>query len=70
MLPVHAMVDRRRRMHLDAVAAQPDWPVIPMASAVEAAAATHRAIGQAAPRSAAAAAFLDIWQRIERRLAS
>lgn len=69
-LPVHAMVDRRRRMHMDAVAAHPDWPVVPMASVVEASAAAHRAVGEVAPRSAAAAAFLDIWQRIERRLAS
>lgn len=69
-LPVHAMVDRRRRMHLDAVAAQPDWPVIPMASVIESSAATHRAVGEVAPRSAAAAAFQEIWQRIERRLAS
>jgi len=69
-LPVHAMVDRRRRMHREAVEARPDWPAIPMASVVEASAAMHRAAGDAAPRSPAAAAFLDIWQRIERRLAS
>ncbi len=69
-LPVHALVDRRRRMHREAVAARPDWPVIPMASVVEASAAAHRAVGDASPRSAAAGAFLDIWQRIERRLAS
>ncbi|WP_298674645.1 ParA family protein [uncultured Sphingomonas sp.] len=68
-LPVHAMVDRRRRMHLDMIAARSEWPVIPMASVVETASAAHRAVGEAAPRSAAAAAFLDIWQRIERRLA-
>lgn len=69
-LPVHVMVDRRRRMHLDAVAAQPDWPVIPMASAVEASSATHRAVGDVAPQSAAAKSFQEVWQRIERRLAS
>lgn len=69
-MPVHAMVDRRRRMHADALARHPDWPVIPMASAVETSTAARRATGDAAPRSPAAAAFLDIWQRIERRLAS
>lgn len=42
VLPVHMMVDRRRRLHAAALAAQPDWPAIPMASAVEAM-ADHRA---------------------------
>ena len=67
-LPVHAMVDRRRKMHAEALAARPAWPVIPMASAIEAATASRRAIGEVSPR--AAAPFLDIWQGIERRLAS
>ncbi|HTG38912.1 ParA family protein [Sphingomonas sp.] len=68
LLPVHAMVDRRRKLHAEAIAAQPDWPVIPMASLVESMAARRAPVGSFAPRSAAAKAFGDLWQAIERRL--
>jgi hypothetical protein len=34
-MPVHSMVDRRRKLHAEALAAHPDWPVIPMASVIE-----------------------------------
>lgn len=69
VLPVHMMVDRRRRLHADALAAHPDWPAIPMASAVEAM-ADHRApLATYAPRSPAAAAFARLWTAIERRVA-
>ena len=69
VLPVHMMVDRRRRLHADALAARPDWPAIPMASAVEAM-ADHRApVATFAPRSAAAAAFAALWTTIERQVA-
>lgn len=68
VLPVHTMVDRRRRLHADALAANPDWPAIPMASAVEAM-ANHRApVATFAPRSAAATAFAALWTTIERRV--
>ncbi len=68
VLPVHMMVDRRRRLHADALAAQPDWPIVPMASAVEAM-ADHRApVATYAPRSPAAAAFSHLWTMVERRL--
>ena len=68
LLPVHSMVDRRRRLHADALAAQPDWPIIPMASVIETI-ADHRApVGVIAPRSAAATAFADLWRTIEARL--
>lgn len=70
VLPVHSMVDRRRRLHADALRAAPDWPVIPMASDAEAAAADRVPIGAFAPRSAAALAFADLWCAIERRLAA
>ena len=69
VLPVHAMVDRRRKLHAEAIAAQPGWPVIPMASAVEQMAARRMPIGQFAPRSPAAQAFAQLWQAIEKRLA-
>lgn len=69
VLPVHMMVDRRRRLHAAALAAQPDWPAIPMASAVEAM-ADHRApVATYAPRSAAATAFAELWRAIEKRVA-
>ncbi len=70
VLPVHTMVDRRRRLHADAVAAQPDWPTIPMASAVEAMAEHRAPLGNYAPRSAAAVAFGNLWTTIERRLSA
>lgn len=69
LLPVHAMVDRRRKLHVEALAAHPDWPVVPMASMVEAMAARRAPVGSFAPRSAAARAFAELWQAIERRLA-
>jgi cellulose biosynthesis protein BcsQ len=70
LLPVHSMVDRRRRLHLAALDAHPDWPQIPAASAIEAAAAARSVVGATTPRGAAATAFADLWQAIERRLAA
>jgi hypothetical protein len=35
VLPVLSMVDRRKALHREVVAAHPDWPAIPMASMVE-----------------------------------
>ena len=69
VLPVHMMVDRRRRLHADAIAANPDWPVIPMASAVEAMAGHRAPVATYAPRSPAVAAFAALWTTVERRLA-
>jgi hypothetical protein len=63
------MVDRRRGMHLAALEANPKWPVIPMASAMEAMSARHEAVGAFAGRSPAATALSQLWQGIERRLA-
>jgi len=69
LLPVHAMVDRRRKLHADALARHPDWPVIPMASLIESVAVQRAPVGAFAPRSAGARAFNDSWQVIERYLA-
>lgn len=69
LLPVFNMVDRRRAMHLAALEANPSWPIIPMASSIEAMSARHEAVGSFAPRSAAAAALAALWEAIERRLA-
>ncbi len=70
VLPVHSMVDRRRRLHADALRTAPDWPVIPMASDAEAASADRAPLGAFAPRSAVALAFDELWRAVERRLAA
>jgi hypothetical protein len=64
------MVDRRRKLHAEALAAEPDWPVVPMASVVEQMAAHRAPLGEFAPRSAAAKAFSALWQTIEMRLST
>nr|WP_277349281.1 ParA family protein [Sphingomonas sanguinis] len=69
LLPVHVMVDRRRRLHAEALAQHPDWPVIPMASLVEAMGQHRAPVGAFAPRSSAAKAYTDLWRLIEKRLA-
>jgi len=70
LLPVFSMVDRRRALHREALAAAPDQPVIPMASAVEQMTARHRPLGAFAPHGPAAAAVAALWVLIERRLAA
>lgn len=69
VLPVHSMVDRRRRLHAEALARHPDWPVIPMASVVETMAARRAPVGAFAAKSAGGQAFAQLWQVIEKRLA-
>lgn len=70
VLPVHSMVDRRRKLHAAALAAHPDWPVIPMTSVIETMATRREAVGAFAARSASSKAFAQLWQAIERRLAA
>lgn len=70
LLPVHAMVDRRRTLHAAALAAEPEWLTLPMASTVESMAARRAPVGAFAPRSAAAQAFATLWREVERRLAA
>lgn len=67
LLPVHAMVDRRRRLHREALAAHPGWPAIPMASAIEAMGEARAPVG--ATGGSANDAFAALWREIERRLA-
>lgn len=69
VMPVHAMVDRRRKLHAEALAAHPDWPVVPMASVIEAMAAKRAPVGSFAGRTQAARALADLWQAVERALA-
>ncbi len=68
ILPVYNMVDRRRSLHRAALEAEPDWPVIPMASAFETMSAAEPGTGRLPPSSAAAQALLALWTGIEKRL--
>ncbi|MDB5678361.1 ParA family protein [Sphingomonas bacterium] len=69
VLPVHVMVDRRRRLHTDTVAAHPGWPAIPMASVVEQMSVRRAPVGRFAARSPAADAFAHLWRAVEQWLA-
>lgn len=69
ILPVHSMLDLRRTLHREARDAQPDWPTIPYASAVEQCAVRQCPVGVFAPNSPAGIAFARLWRAIEARLA-
>lgn len=68
MLPVLSMVDRRRTLHREALAANPDWPVIPLASAIEQCAVRRAPIGAFAPGCTPAHDIAGLWRAIERKL--
>lgn len=70
ILPVLSMLDLRRLLHKEARAANPTWPAIPLASAVELCAVERKPLGAFAPRSPAARALAQLWTAIERKLAS
>ncbi|ASJ92358.1 ParA family protein [Porphyrobacter sp. CACIAM 03H1] len=70
ILPVLSMLDLRRSLHKAAREANPKWPAIPLASAVEQCAVERRPVGAFAPRSPAARAIAQLWTAIERKLAS
>ena len=70
ILPVLSMLDGRRTLHRDAREANPDWPVIPMASVIEQCAVRLQPVGAFAPASPAAKGFAQLWAAIERKLAS
>lgn len=69
ILPVFSMVDRRRAVHRTRLEAEPDWPVIPMASVIERMTVEQAPLGEFGKRSAAQTAYNSLWTRIERRLA-
>lgn len=69
ILPVFSMVDRRRSLHRAAMDEHPDWPVVPMASAVEQMSVKRKPLGAYAPSSPAARQFAMLWQAIEKKLA-
>ncbi|WP_294058446.1 ParA family protein [Sphingomonas sp.] len=70
LMPVLSMVDRRRKLHVEAVEAHPDWPVIPAASLIEAMAVRRQPLGAYARRSPGGEAFAELWREVERRLAA
>jgi cellulose biosynthesis protein BcsQ len=67
VMPVFSMADRRKGLHREAMAAHPEWPVIPYAAAVEAMTATRQPLlaGRSSP---AATALAGLWADVERRL--
>ncbi|MGB7370251.1 ParA family protein [Erythrobacter sp.] len=69
ILPVLSMVDMRRTLHREAREANPKWPVVPQASAIEQCAVERKPVGAFAPRSPGARAFAQLWTAIERKLA-
>lgn len=69
ILPVYSMVDRRRKLHRETLEQNKNWPVIPMASAVEQMSARRKPIGEFAGSVPAAKQFNFLWQAIEKRLA-
>ncbi len=68
VLPVFSMVDRRRSLHRSMLEAVPQWPVIPMASAIEQMAIHRAPVGQFAARSPAGEAFARLWHGVEKKL--
>ena len=68
LLPVFSLVDRRKKLHREIVGEHPDWPVIPQASIIERMSIDRVPIVARTGNSPAAAAFNDLWQRVEHRL--
>lgn len=68
ILPVFSMVDRRRALHRDAVAARPDWPCIPYSSEIERMAVHRQPVTVRRPASPAARSLGELWTRVESAL--
>ena len=72
--PFFSMVDRRKRMHQQAMAARPDPRArllehnIPYASNIEKMGEARAPVFEFAPSSTAARAFRDLWQEVNGRL--
>ena len=69
ILPVHSMLDLRRKLHREAREANPDWPAIPYASIIEQGAVHQRPVGEIAPSSPILRRFAHLWEAIEAKLA-
>jgi cellulose biosynthesis protein BcsQ len=68
VLPFFSMADLRRKLHREALAAHPDWVVVPYASMVERMAVERAPLGAFAPRHVASRAFADLWAEVEAQL--
>lgn len=68
ILPVLSMLDLRRALHREAREANPLWPAVPYASAIEQCAVRQMPVGVLAPSSPAAHAFSRLWQAIAGKL--
>ncbi len=68
VLPVFTMVDRRKSLHAQTIAAAPERATIPYAAAVEAMATTRLPVIAKSPSTPAAAAFRALWTDVERAL--
>ena len=69
LLPVLSMVDMRRKLHREAVEAEPKWPVLPYSSLVEQCAVRRQPVGAFARSSPPAQQFLRLWKAINRKIA-
>lgn len=61
VLPVFSMADRRRRLHKETLAQNPDWPVVPYSSEIERMSAVRAPICRFAPQSEAGRAMERLW---------
>jgi len=68
LLPVYSMVDNRRALHKTALERNPNWPIIPMASAVEKMGFYKKPVIDFEPASRASIAYRNLWKGIERKL--
>ncbi len=70
ILPVMSMVDSRRKLHREMVAANPDWHVIPQASVIERMSVERAPLAAFAARHPSVWAFAELWADVECRLLS
>jgi len=68
ILPVLSMFDARRTLHKQLREEMPDWPVVPMASAIEQSADRQAPVGAFARSSPGAQALAQLWKAVDRKL--
>jgi chromosome partitioning protein len=68
ILPVFTMVDRRKALHRDTIAAHPERLCIPYAAAIEAMAATRLPVLAKSASAPASRALAALWTEVERAL--
>jgi len=68
ILPVFSMVDRRRSLHKAGIAEHPDWPIVPMSSAVEQMTSRQLPVGVIFPNAPSTKVFAELWLGLDRKL--